>query len=112
MRRLNQHEHYVVGLFLLGLCFDVALAPRVHLLTTQQISLECDEVLSCQEAKPLVVIQLLELVKHFLKFATVRLKLTAAARAVHVGTFELFYLVLQLLQLSSLIFIETVLSFG
>ena len=35
VRRLNQHENYVVSLLLLGLCFDVALAPRVHLLTAQ-----------------------------------------------------------------------------
>ena len=55
---------------------------------------------------------MLKLIENFLELATVRLKLTATARAVPINTFELIYLVLQLFQLSSLIFVKAVLLFG
>lgn len=112
MRRLDQHEHHIVRLFLLGLRFDVSLTPGIHLLTAQQVGLESDEVLARQEAISLIVVQLLELVEDFLQLAAVRLKLTTVARSTLVRALQLVYLILELLQLSSFMFVEAVLRLG
>ena len=105
VRRLYEHKHNLVGLLLLDLRLNFSLPSG---LCSQQISLERDQILLRQISKLLVVIKLLEVVEHLFDLASMLLEMTTSLSCLSVGIFESVDLLLQLLQLGSLLIVEAV----